>query len=184
MPKNKKQFCIHDHDTFICGRDTQGHCLDCKRLRDRTIIRKRISSAKDKERKKKYYKVNKILILKRIKIYQQKNKENLNFQRRKHAKEHPELIAQRNIKQHERRKLRIPTWGQRGILLFYANCPKGMVVDHIIPLLGKNISGLHVRWNLQYLIKSENEFKRNSWDGTIENNGWRMAYALRKTKIR
>ncbi len=37
-------------------------------------------------------------------------------------------------------------------------------VDHIIPLQGKNISGLHVHNNLQILTKSKNRSKKNNYD--------------------
>lgn len=66
---------------------------------------------------------------------------------------------------HSRFKQSMPKWltqAQKSeILDMYKNCPEGYQVDHIVPINGKNVRGLHVPWNLQYLTASENSRKGN-----------------------
>lgn len=64
----------------------------------------------------------------------------------------------------------IPGWADlEAIKQFYINCPKGHEVDHIIPLQGKTVSGLHVIDNLQYLTIEENRSKSNKLLAASEN---------------
>lgn len=64
-----------------------------------------------------------------------------------------------------KRLLRVPKWAQLNeIKQFYLNCPLNHHVDHIVPLCGRLVSGLHVLENLQYLPASENLKKGNSYE--------------------
>lgn len=60
---------------------------------------------------------------------------------------------------------RTPPWADlEEIRRFYFACPSGMEVDHVVPLQGANVCGLHVQNNLQYLTKSENSRKGARWE--------------------
>ncbi len=59
---------------------------------------------------------------------------------------------------------RTPSWSELDLIAeFYRNCPIGYHVDHILPLRGNNVSGLHVLSNLQYLSATENMKKGNKF---------------------
>lgn len=99
------------------------------------------------------------------------NPEKMTQQRRDWAKRYPKHRLARTRKYQIAKLNRAPKFGQDGITSFYKNCPQNMQIDHIIPLRGKLVSGLHVIWNLQYLTPQENYRKSNKFNlATIREN--------------
>ena len=91
--------------------------------------------------------------------WQQSNKEHLREYQRGYYKD---KYKGRNGAYSKRIKQR--TFGdKKAIIEFYKNTPTGHEVDHIIPLNGKNVSGLHTIDNLQYLPSSINRSKSNKF---------------------
>lgn len=89
-----------------------------------------------------------------------------------HAKENPSLYANRAMARYAAKLQRTPKWltqEQKAQIKWAYDRAAAYTafsgikyeVDHIIPLQGENVSGLHVPWNLQILTKSENVSKGN-----------------------
>ena len=78
----------------------------------------------------------------------------------------PEKYVHKSAKRRAAKLQRTPSWADDLVIrMIYEDCPEGMHVDHIIPLQGELVSGLHVAWNLQYLTPEENLSKGNKFNG-------------------
>lgn len=160
-------------------------CNTCKEIKDYELFPKQhtVSTGRGSQckscvskRNKERYQENKEEIIKKTHEYRRKNKEKLLIKWRENYKIwYASNKAKRNAitRKYQASKLnRTPPWlteEQRSQMQkFYVKAMElstelgvKYVVDHIVPLQGKNVSGLHVPWNLQIIERSENCSKNN-----------------------
>lgn len=141
---------------------------------------RKIKWAKENEERKKqadrrYYYKNAEKIAKTTKIYREKNKERIKERYNIYRKENSAKINALNAKRHAAKMKRTPKWLTKEdkdlIESIYREAhaktkQEGIHyhVDHIYPLQGKTVSGLHVPSNLQILSAKENISKNNRYD--------------------
>ena len=67
------------------------------------------------------------------------------------------------VVRHKKRRIRaMPKWASiKKIKSVYFSSSQGMEVDHIVPIKGENVCGLHVHWNLRVISRQENQSKSN-----------------------
>lgn len=91
---------------------------------------------------------------------------------KKYESENPSKIRAKSAKRRATKLQRTPKWltelHYKQIQIFYDSATSltkefgvEMEVDHIIPLNGELVSGLHVPWNLQVITQRENLSKGN-----------------------
>lgn len=111
---------------------------------------------------KEWYKNNRDNYLIQCKEYGDKNRDKRRNYSKKYSRENKGKIRAKTAKYRATKLQQTPKWADlKAIEEFYKNCPEGYHVDHIIPLQGKNVRGLHVLDNLQYLPAIEN-FRKNN----------------------
>ena len=104
--------------------------------------------------------------------WQDKNREHVNKYNEQWRKDNPHKHAARQRKRAASKLFATPPWltkdQEQEMQSLYALCKKfealfkvNYHVDHIVPLKGKNVCGLHVPWNLQILEEKFNLRKSN-----------------------
>ena len=135
----------------------------CKRLKNPELIRAQEMASKLRHREK---------VLARKKRYRQENREKIAAYNKKYEKENRHItrliVANKRVK----RARATPFYCDRQKISDIYKAAKTLEdihgikyhVDHIVPINGKNVCGLHVSWNLQILTARENIRKSNNWN--------------------
>ena len=135
-----------------CKTGISSQCKECERTFNREYHRKHkeLIAKRKTETNALLYMKKRSSILAKVAEYQ---------------KENPFTVIAAVAKRRSAKLKATPMWADlEAISRFYAECPDGMTVDHIVPLRGKTVCGLHVENNLQYLTSPENSRKGARWD--------------------
>jgi 5-methylcytosine-specific restriction endonuclease McrA len=165
--------CKHGH---VAPRKTKGACLECLKLEWEQGNVKRAEyfanynrSEAGKNAKKQYYAKNRDMVIARAQArpdqdkrqyqqrYQKANPElykvNTSFRRRRFREATPKWLS-------PEQKLEIKLQYRLAIELSRRTKIR-YVVDHVVPLQGETVCGLHVPWNLEVITQEQNLKKSN-----------------------
>lgn len=142
------------HPEFKGERFLDHACVECKRLKN--IAKRTKNKDKVREYNLMYKSENKEKVLAKNREYMHSYKNTDTF---KLSRKLGKVVRERGISCQV-----ISKYFKDQVSEVYRNCPDGHHVDHIIPLKGKGVSGLHVPWNMQYLAAKENIKKGIAYD--------------------
>ena len=167
------QPCKHGH---IAPRKTKGACVECLKMEwtQATVTRaeyfaKYNQSKAGQQAKRGYYERNKEAVIARA---QSRTVEAKNVYKKKHKRENPDYYKELTNVRRRRFRQATPKWltpeqklemrlKYRVAIELSRRLGVPYAVDHIIPLQGEEVCGLHVPWNMEVITQEENLKKSN-----------------------
>lgn len=161
--------CINGH--FAHRYTATTICVECKK----ETFRKQYLNNKDRwlSYYKKWYAENREYVTNKASKYREAFPEKVKETLKKYRELHKEDHCSRERIRAMRKRNAAPVWlseDQKGIIEHIYNCAKAltkvsgikMAVDHIVPLKGKTVCGLHVPWNLRVIDVVSNSKKHSN----------------------
>jgi 5-methylcytosine-specific restriction endonuclease McrA len=165
--------CTHGH---IAPRKTKGTCVECLKVEWQKANKTRADyfreynkSEAGQQAKRKYYEANKENVIARAQARPDEDKRRY---KKTHKVNNPDMYKEMTSLRRRRFRDATPKWltdtQKMEIRLKYRLAielsratGERHAVDHIIPLHGESVCGLHVPWNLQVLTQKDNLAKYN-----------------------
>lgn len=165
--------CKHGH---VAPRKTKGACVECLKVEwekantaRADYFREYNKSEAGQQAKRKYYEANKENVIARAQARPDEDKRRY---KKTHKVNNPDMYKEMTSLRRRRFRDATPKWltdtHKMEIRLKYRLAielsratGERYAVDHIIPLHGENVCGLHVPWNLQILTQKDNLAKYN-----------------------
>lgn len=150
--------------------DKNPKALEAKRERERNW--KKQNPEKVKANDQRYRDNNKESIKTRLEEYAKDNQDKIKEAKRKYERNNPQIRAEIKTRRRAAERKAIPSWSERDKIKVVYEKARWLStitglnyhVDHIIPIQGKDVCGLHVWSNLQILEASLNCSKQDKYD--------------------
>lgn len=163
MAKERVIICADCKYAVVCYSNRAIRCAGCAKIKEKELKKKYVLENKEKVLQTKAKTREKMRLSGKTKTWKQRNRSKLVADARK-----------RKIQKFQA----TPKWADNKYIEdLYSNCreaesvfarvglTKKFHVDHIVPLRGKSVCGLHCEDNLQILLDSDNLSKKNLFQG-------------------